>query len=60
MYFFLTIKKNPLLLFFIIIYLRISTTIIEKHYKKYILSISKITIKINSSGEQKIFSSSFF
>ena len=55
----LIIKKIRISLFFIIIYCNNITPIKREHFNIYKFFLSKITIKINSSGNQKIFSSSF-
>ena len=59
MNFLLTIKKIRILLFFILIYCNITSTIKGEHYNSYITYLSKIIIKINSKGNQQIFSNSF-
>ena len=55
----LTIIKTYISLFFITIYFNITTSIKAEHNVVYTSNLSKIIIKINSTGEQNIFSSSF-
>ena len=54
----LIINTTRISFFIVILYTNVSTSIKKEHYKEYISNASKITIKINSSGEQKIFDSS--
>ena len=52
-------KKVRLLLYIIIIFLNFSTSHERARFNSFDVLIPKITIKINSSGAQKIFSSSY-
>ena len=53
------IKMARISLFIIMVYYNCLTQIKGEHYNIYISFLSKITIKINSSGNQNIFYSSF-
>ena len=56
----LIINKTRISFFIIIFYINITISIKREHFKDYIYFLSKITIKINTSGNpQQIFSSSF-
>ena len=56
----LTINNTRISFLFIILYMNVTTSIKREHFNAYISFQSKITIKINSSGnQQQIFYSSF-
>ena len=54
-----TINTTRKLIFIVILYINVTNSIKREHFKEYISFLSKITIKINTRGEQQFFSSSF-